>query len=83
VLIEAIAEGADLIAKGDDSSFMNRVTLILRDKLQPTGDDDRPPPKQPKAQSHIRQARPQKPAVKVPETGPMAAMLKKLFGTKE
>ena len=33
-----------------------------------------------KGQSHIRQARPQAPAVKVPETGPMAAMLKRLFG---
>jgi PTH1 family peptidyl-tRNA hydrolase len=62
---------------------MNRVTLDLRDKLQPTGDDDRPPPKAPKpakAQSHIRQARLRKPEVKVPETGPMAAMLKRLFG---
>jgi PTH1 family peptidyl-tRNA hydrolase len=64
---------------------MNRVTLALRDKLVPNDDDDRPPPKapkgqSPKAQSHVRQARPQQPAVKLPETGPMAAMLKKLFG---
>ncbi len=68
---------------------MNRVTLDLRDRLQPTGDHDRPPPKPPetakqpkapKAQSHIRQARPQQPQVKIPETGPMAAMLKKLLG---
>ena len=61
---------------------MNKVTLALRDKLQPTGDDDRPPPKAPKAkpQSHIRQARPQQPSAKLPSTGPMAAMLKKLFG---
>ncbi|TKB33520.1 MAG: aminoacyl-tRNA hydrolase, partial [Mesorhizobium sp.] len=28
----------------------------------------------------IRQARPQQPPAKVPESGPMAAMLKKLFG---
>ncbi|TIS87501.1 aminoacyl-tRNA hydrolase [Mesorhizobium sp.] len=88
VLLDAIADGAELLAKGDDSSFMNRVTLALRDKLTPTGDDDRPPPKapkaqSPKAQSHVRQARPQKPAVKLPETGPMAAMLKKLFGGKD
>ena len=33
-----------------------------------------------KPQSHIRQARQQAPAVKLPETGPMAAMLKKLLG---
>src|SRR5882757_3619095 len=67
-------------AKGDDNSFMNRVTLALRDKLVPTGDDDRPPPKAPKPQSHIRQARPQQAPAKLPESGPMAAMLKKLFG---
>jgi PTH1 family peptidyl-tRNA hydrolase len=81
-LLEAIAASAELLAKGDDSSFMNRVTLTLRDTLVPTGDDDRPPPKAPKAQSHIRQARPE-PVGKVPQSGPMAAMLKKLFGNKE
>ncbi|SJM31235.1 aminoacyl-tRNA hydrolase [Mesorhizobium delmotii] len=83
VLLDTIADAAGLLAKGDDNSFMNRVTLALRDKLTPTGDDDRPPPKAPKTQSHVRQARPQQPAVKLPETGPMAAMLKKLFGGKE
>jgi PTH1 family peptidyl-tRNA hydrolase len=73
---------------------MNRVTLTLRDKLQPTGPDDTPPPKAPKpkqpsgepkassGQSHIRQARPSQQSVKLPESGPMAAMLKKLFGDK-
>jgi PTH1 family peptidyl-tRNA hydrolase len=82
-LLSSIADNAPLLVKDDGSSFMNRVTLDLREKLQPTGDHDRPPPKAPKlakAQSHIRQARPQKPAINVPETGPMAAMLKKLFG---
>jgi hypothetical protein len=32
------------------------------------------------ARSHIRQARSQPPPAAVPETGPMAALLKKLFG---
>ena len=80
VLLDAIAGNAELVAKGDENGFMNKITLALREKLQPTGEDDRPPPKQPKAQSHVRQARQQAPAVKVPESGPMAAMLKKLFG---
>jgi PTH1 family peptidyl-tRNA hydrolase len=82
VLLDAIADDAALLVAGDDNGFMNRVTLTLRDKLRPTGDDDTPPPKQKpaKAQSHIGQARPQQPAAKLPETGPMAAMLKKLFG---
>ncbi|NGN41350.1 aminoacyl-tRNA hydrolase [Mesorhizobium sp. CGMCC 1.15528] len=85
VLLDAIADNAALLAKGDESGFMNRITLALRDKLQPTGADDTPPPKQKvaKAQSHVRQARPQAPAIKIPESGPMAAMLKKLFGNKE
>jgi PTH1 family peptidyl-tRNA hydrolase len=78
-LLDAIAENADKLAKGDDSGFMNKVSLALQERLTPTGDDDRPPAKAPKQQSHIRQARPQ-PAVKLPETGPMAAMLKKLLG---
>jgi PTH1 family peptidyl-tRNA hydrolase len=82
VLLDAIADNAELVARGDENGFMNKITLALRDKLQPTGEDDRPPPKTPKAkaQSHIRQARPQQSSVKIPETGPMAAMLKRLFG---
>lgn len=82
VLLDAIADNAGLIAGNDDSSFMNRITLALRDKLQPTGEHDTPPAKKktPKAQSHIRQARQQAPAINVPENGPMAAMLKKLLG---
>ncbi len=79
-LLDAIADNAGSLVKGDESGFMNRITLALRDKLQPTGDEDRPPVKQPKPHSHIRQARQQAPAAKLPETGPMAALLKKLFG---
>ena len=32
VLLDSMADSADLIARGDDNSFMNRVTLALRDK---------------------------------------------------
>ncbi len=72
-LLDAIAEHFALLVKGDDSTFMNKVALA-------TGGKEEKPEKAGKAQSHIRQARPGKPAPKVPETGPMAAMLKKLFG---
>jgi PTH1 family peptidyl-tRNA hydrolase len=82
-LLDSIADNAPLLVKDDGSSFMNRVTLDLRDKLQPRGDDDRPAPKPAKGRSHIPQARPQKPIAKVPEAGPMAAMLKKLFGKND
>ena len=83
-MLEAIADNIEMLCKGDDSGFMNRVSLKVQGK-----DDGRKPaepgpaqPAKPKGQSHIRQARSSKPAVKVPESGPMAAMLKKLFGSK-
>jgi PTH1 family peptidyl-tRNA hydrolase len=74
-LLDAIADGAYLLAKGDDGSFMNKASLAVFGKGEPK-------PEQPavRQQSHIRQAR--TPAAKLPETGPMAAMLKRLFGGK-
>ena len=80
VLLDALADNADLAAQGDDSGFMNKVALALRDRLQPTGPHDTPPARAAKAQSHIRQARPQQPPAALPQSGPMAAMLKKLLG---
>lgn len=73
-LLEAIADNAELLARGDDNGFMNKLSLAL------PGETARQEKPAVKAQSHIRQARTQQPAVKVPETGPMAAMLKKLLG---
>ena len=62
---------------------MNRLALAVN------GDGaDRPQrpetadPTRKKAQSHIRAARSQAPQAKLPETGPMAAMLAKVFGKK-
>ena len=89
-LLDAIASSAELLAGGDDSSFMNKVSLAV-----PGGSKGGAPESGPssggkggageggsgaKGKSHIRQARPQQPAVKLPESGPMAAMLKRLFG---
>jgi PTH1 family peptidyl-tRNA hydrolase len=73
-LLEAVAENLALLLKDDGSSFMNKVALAAGEKPEKTQQ------KPAKGQSHIRQARDAKPAVKVPQTGPMAAMLKKLFG---
>lgn len=76
-LIEAIAKNAELLVKGEDAAFMNRVALS-------SGLGVGEPPSArgaaaaPKGQSHIRQAR--GPAPKLPVTGPMAGMLRKLFG---
>ena len=88
-LMDAIGEHAGLLAKGDDNSFMNKLVLAV-----PGGSSGSAPPSSAatggtcgdgpspaaKGQSHIRQARQAQQAVKLPETGPMAAMLKKLFG---
>jgi len=79
-LLDAVADNIALLAQGDESGFMNKVSLVIQGKagaLEMTGGGSTP-----KGQSHIRQARP-KATAKLPEGGPMAAMLKKLFGSKE
>ncbi|RDE08744.1 aminoacyl-tRNA hydrolase [Pelagibacterium lacus] len=73
-LLDALARNAGLIARGDASTLMNRLALALPAADQP----DRPQALAPRRQSHIPQARPSSPA-KLPESGPMADMLKKLF----
>ncbi|TGQ71401.1 MAG: aminoacyl-tRNA hydrolase [Mesorhizobium sp.] len=81
-LLDAIADNAAMIVKGDDSGFMNKAALAVQGKAD--AEPEKPAQKQaPKQQSHVRQARPPQPAVKLPESGPMAAMLKKLLGKKE
>ncbi len=85
VLLDIIGDNANLLAKGDDNGFMNKITVGLRDKPQPTDADDTTPSKTPrlqtpKAQSYICQERPNQPAVKVSETDPMDAMLKRPLG---
>jgi PTH1 family peptidyl-tRNA hydrolase len=73
-LLDAIGSHVGLLLKGDDSGFMNKLALATKTSEEPAA---RPAPK---AQSHIRQARPSQKPAKLPETGPMANMLKKLFG---
>jgi len=85
-LLSEIAANAGLIAEGKDSQFANKLTLALKPEKDPksTGVKPEVPGLQPKAQkqqSHIRQAR-QGQAPKLPKSGPMADMLKKLLGTK-
>jgi PTH1 family peptidyl-tRNA hydrolase len=83
-LLEAVADSAGLLLKGDDNCFMNRLAIAVdgdaasRPQRPATAD-----PARPKAQSHIRAARPKAPPAKLPETGPMADMLKKLLGKKD
>ena len=75
-LLQAIAENAPLLADGKDANFMNKVALDIGQNK------DTKRPKAPKAQSHVHQAR--SPKLKdQPKSGPMADMLKKLFGDKD
>lgn len=89
LLLTAIADNVGLLTKGEDNSFMNRIALAMGDgNKRPNGQkpdgQQQIAEKQPsKAQSHIRQARPAKAQPKIPESGPMAEMLKKLFGKKD
>lgn len=76
-LLDAIADNAEMLVRGDDNGFMNKLSLAVPGGGMRDGGEEKPAPR---GQSHIRQARPQQPAVKVPESGPMAAMLKKLLG---
>lgn len=76
-LLDAIADHAEMLARGDDNGFMNKLSLAVPGGSKRGSDEEKPAPR---GQSHIRQARPQQPTVKVPESGPMAEMLKKLLG---
>ncbi|AEQ52189.1 aminoacyl-tRNA hydrolase [Pelagibacterium halotolerans] len=76
-LLDALAKNAALIAKGDAAGLMNKLALAL-----PTASKSEADKSAPKAQSHVRQARQSAPQSKLPESGPMADMLKKLFGKK-
>ncbi len=72
-LLDGIARNVDLLLKGDDSGFMNKLALATKVEEAET----KPAPK---GQSHIRQARQSGPKVDLPKSGPMADMLKKLLG---
>ena len=80
-VLEAVADNAGLLLRGDENTFMNRLAIaVAGDGAERPARPETADPTRPKAQSHIRAARPGPTQVKVPETGPMADMLKKLFG---
>ena len=85
-LLGALADNAGLIVTGDDNTLMNRLAIAVggdaadRDQRPETADPTR---KKAAPQSHIRAARPRPPDAKIPEKGPMADMLAKVFGKKD
>tara|TARA_R110002012_G_scaffold77282_12_gene195747 strand:+ start:51818 stop:52492 length:675 start_codon:yes stop_codon:yes gene_type:complete len=88
-LLDAIADHAELIVKGDDAGFLNKIALATGQANAPAKPAREPAKapakpataKKPSGNSHIHQARQGKPSV--PASGPMAEMLKKLFGNKD
>ena len=85
-LLGTLADNADLLVTGDDNTLMNKLAIAVngdgaeRDARPETADPTR---KKAPAQSHIRAARPKAPPAKLPEDGPMAAMLRKVLGKKD
>jgi len=81
-LIDALAENAEMLVKGEESQFLNKLALAAGTKADGEVLDPGKTPK-PAAQSHIRQARNFNQPKALPATGPMAAMLQRMFGKKE
>ncbi|MEP1209379.1 MAG: aminoacyl-tRNA hydrolase [Rhizobiaceae bacterium] len=82
-LLDEIGRNADMLVKGDDAGFMNRLALSTQSN-EPAGAKGQNSTKNSaKKKSHIRQANKSGPGAKLPQSGPMADMLKKLFGDKD
>ncbi|WP_337268953.1 aminoacyl-tRNA hydrolase [Oryzifoliimicrobium ureilyticus] len=76
-LLDELARNADMLVKGEDSQLQNKLALALGQDAEKAK-----PEKKPAQQSHIRQARGGN-SIKLPESGPMADMLRKLFADKK
>lgn len=82
-LLSAIALSADALARGEDVNFTTKLALKLESNEPPgaRGQTNRAAGHEKKAASHIHQARAKPKAM--PTSGPMADILKKLFGGKD
>lgn len=79
-LLQSLADNAGMLLSGDDSGLMNKLAIATQgDAAARPARPETADPTRKKAQSHIPAARPSLPQAKVPETGPMADMLKKIF----
>jgi PTH1 family peptidyl-tRNA hydrolase len=87
-MLEALADNAEMLVKREDSQLMNKLALAVggkadEDKPQKTQPAAKPATDKPAGKSHIHQARNSAQPKKLPTTGPMAEMLKKMFGSKD
>lgn len=79
LLFNALADNADMLVRGEDSQLMNKIALALGGKAE---EEAVKPEKKATAKSHIHQARNHN-QPRIPESGPMAEMLKRMFGKKD
>ncbi|MBY4617569.1 aminoacyl-tRNA hydrolase [Rhizobium redzepovicii] len=82
-LLDTLADNADMLVRNEDSQLMNKIALALGGKAEEEKQrkDNKTTEKKPVDQSHIHQARNHN-QPKVLATGPMADILKKMFGNK-
>lgn len=83
-LLDAVAACVDTLARGEDINFTNKLALNLNSNEPPSarGQANKAAKHEKKGQSHIHQAR-SGTSKDLPKSGPMADMLKKLFGGKK
>ncbi|NKM55447.1 aminoacyl-tRNA hydrolase [Rhizobium anhuiense] len=82
-LLDTLADNADMLVRNEDSQLMNKIALALGGKAEEEKPrkENKNTEKKPAGQSHIHQARNHN-QPKLPASGPMADMLKKMFGNK-
>ncbi|MDV4177455.1 aminoacyl-tRNA hydrolase [Rhizobium brockwellii] len=82
-LLDTLADNTDMLVRNEDSQLMNKIALALGDKAEEekSRKENKNTEKKPAGQSHIHQARNHN-QPKLLTTGPMADMLKKMFGNK-
>ena len=78
-LLDAVADNAGMIVKGDDNGLMNKLAIAVQgDGAERTQRPETTDPTRKKAPPA-----PPPPQAKADEGGPMAGMLKKMFGKKD
>ena len=82
-LLEALADNAEMLVKGEDSQLMNKLALAVGVKGEDAPEKSKKADKPAAGQSHIRAARNFAQPKALPTSGPMADMLKKMFGGKK
>lgn len=79
-LLDTVADHADMLLRGEESQFLNKIALATGAKPDEPSRPDKP--QKAAGKSHIHQARNHAQPKALPTTGPMAEMLKKLLGGK-